>query len=133
MTGWVLYDDQCGVCSHWIPFWASTLRGIGLDIAPLQTPWVAERAGLSSEALLTDLQLLHADGHLTTGIDVYRYVMRRLWWARPLYFVSLAPVVRQLFDWGYRTFARHRRTISSTCRITPRGNDERRTRLRSGE
>jgi len=120
-VGWVLYDSQCGVCSRWIPFWASTLRRIGLDIAPLEAPWVAERTGLTLDVLLTDLRLLHVDGQFTIGADVYRYVMRRLWWAWPFYVLSIAPLGRPMFDSGYRMFATHRRQISSTCRIAPPG------------
>jgi predicted DCC family thiol-disulfide oxidoreductase YuxK len=119
-TGWVLYDGQCGICSHWVPFWAPMLRHIGLDVAALDAPWVAERTGLSPQLLLSDLRLVHADGHLTSGADVYRHVMRQLWWAWPLYLVSVATGGRQIFDWGYRTFAAHRRQISHTCRIAPR-------------
>lgn len=119
VEGWVLYDSQCGICSHWVPFWAATLRRIGLDIAPLDAQWVAERTGLTLDVLLTDLRLLHVDGHLTSGADVYRYVMRRRWWAWPFYILSIAPLGYRLFDSGYRMFAAHRRQISSTCRIAP--------------
>ncbi len=119
VAGWVLYDNACGVCSRWVPFWAPTLRRIGLDVAPLQAPWVTERTGLSPEQLLQDLQLLHADGRLTSGAAVYRYVMRRRWWAWPLYVASILPVGRQLFDWTYRTFARHRLQVSAACGIAP--------------
>ena len=24
-VGWVLYDQGCGVCARWVPFWAPTL------------------------------------------------------------------------------------------------------------
>jgi predicted DCC family thiol-disulfide oxidoreductase YuxK len=119
-AGWVLYDGQCGICSHWVPFWAPTLRRIGLDVAPLEAPWVAERTGLSPELLLTELRLVHADGRLTSGADVYRYVMRRLWWAWPIYVVSIVPAGRQIFNWGYRAFAARRRQLSSVCHIAPR-------------
>lgn len=125
VAGWVLYDGACGVCSRWVPFWAPTLRHIGLDVAPLQAAWVGERTGLSPDELVLDLRLLHVDGHLTSGADVYRYVMRRRWWARPLHLLSILPVGRQLFDWGYRTFARHRLRVSAVCRIAPPHRDAR--------
>ena len=56
--GWVLYDGGCGVCSRWVPFWAPTLNRLGLDIAPLQAPWVADRLRLGPETLTRDLRLL---------------------------------------------------------------------------
>jgi len=119
VAGWVLYDGACGICSRWVPFWAPTLRRIGLDIAPLQATRVSERTGLSHDELVQDLRLLHIDGQLTSGAAVYRYVMRRRWWAWPLYVVSILPVGRQLFDWGYRTFARHRLQVSAICGVAP--------------
>jgi predicted DCC family thiol-disulfide oxidoreductase YuxK len=47
-------------------------------------------------------------GSLVQGADVYRHVMRRIWWARPLYLLACAPGLRCLFDAGYRAFATHR-------------------------
>ena len=43
--------------------------------------------------------------------------MRRIWWARPLYLLAVAPGLRGLFDLGYRTFARHRYDVSRVCRL----------------
>jgi predicted DCC family thiol-disulfide oxidoreductase YuxK len=119
VAGWVLYDGACGVCSRWVPFWTPTLRRIGLDVAPLQATWVGERTGLTPDQLVQDLRLLHADGQLTSGAAVYRYVMRRRWWAWPLYLMSILPIGRQIFDWGYRTFARHRMQVSDVCGLAP--------------
>jgi len=34
--GWVLYDDSCGFCRRWVPFWAATLRKRGFEIAALR-------------------------------------------------------------------------------------------------
>ena len=118
-AGWVLYDGSCGICSRWVPFWASTLRHLGLDQAPLQSAWVLERAGLPLSVLLEDLRLLHAGGRLTSGADVYRFVMQRRWWAYPLYLLSVMPGGRQVFDEAYRAFARHRLQVSAACRLTP--------------
>ena len=117
--GWVLYDGSCGICSRWVPFWTSTLRHLGLDVAPLQSAWVLERTGLPLSVLLVDLRLLHADGRLTSGADVYRFVMQRRWWAYPLYLLSVMPGGRQVFDRAYRAFARHRLQVSAVCRLVP--------------
>jgi hypothetical protein len=117
--GWVLYDGACGVCARWVPFWAPTLARLGLDTAPLQAPWVAERVGLPPDALLADIRLLLRDGGQYAGADVYRYVMRRLWWAYPAYLLSVVPGLRQLFDHAYRTFAAHRLGISEACGLRP--------------
>jgi predicted DCC family thiol-disulfide oxidoreductase YuxK len=115
--GWVLYDDSCGVCRRWIPFWAGTLRRRGFDVAPLQSEWVIRRLNVRPEDLLYDLRLLLADGTEFKGADVYRYVMRRIWWAVPLYLFSVTPVLRRVFNWGYRTFADNRYHLSRVCRL----------------
>ena len=73
----------------------------------------------SQEELLFDLRLLHADGSQIRGADVHRYVMRRIWWAYPLYVLASAPLLRNIFDWGYRTFANNRYRFSGACRLEP--------------
>jgi uncharacterized protein YqjF (DUF2071 family) len=115
--GWVLYDGDCGVCGRWVPFWAPTLARIGLGTAPLQAPWVQARLDVEPAALLSDIRLLLADGTHLAGADVYRYVMRRLWWASPLYVLAAAPGLRRVFDGAYRIFADHRHRISAACRL----------------
>jgi len=118
--GWVLYDGACGFCQWWIPFWSGTLAKIGLDIAPLQTEWVRERLGLIDEAaLIEDLRLLTTDGEQVLGADVYRYALRRIWWAYGFYLLSIAPLLRDVFDWTYRTFKANRYRIFKTCRMPP--------------
>ncbi len=117
--GFVLYDDSCGFCRRWIPFWETTLRKRGFAIASLQSKWVADRLNVAQEDLLFDLRLLLADGSQVRGADVYRYVMRRIWWAYPLYVLSSAPLLRTIFDWGYRTFANNRYQFSLACRLLP--------------
>ena len=119
VRGWVLYDDSCGFCQRWVPFWESTLRRRGFAIAALQAPWVSRTLGVGAEALLSDLRLVLADGRQITGADVYRHVMRRIWWAYPFYLLSVAPLSRRIFDWGYRTFAANRYCISGACGLRP--------------
>ena len=121
--GWVLYDDSCGFCRRWIPFWANTLRKRGFAIAPLQSEWVVQALNVPDEDLLFDLRLLLADGEQVRGADVYRHVMRRIWWAYPLYLLSVAALLRLVFDWTYRTFADNRHRVSRACRLPAAGAD----------
>src|SRR3954453_18500048 len=88
LTGWVLYDGACGICSRWVPRWGPRLSRLGLAVAPLQSPWVQERTGLSRDVLVTDIRLLQNDGRIISGADVYRYLLRRTWWALPMYLLS---------------------------------------------
>jgi predicted DCC family thiol-disulfide oxidoreductase YuxK len=122
--GWVLFDAGCGICSRWVPSWEPTLNRLGLAIAPLQSSWVQERTGMTPGDLLTDIRLLRPDGSLLSGADVYRFVMRRMWWTYPLYLLSEIPGLRGLFDWGYRKFARHRMQISDSCGLPPAQSDQ---------
>jgi predicted DCC family thiol-disulfide oxidoreductase YuxK len=114
--GWVLYDGGCGVCERLARFWTPTLARLDLAVAPLQAPWVAARIDLSPEVLTADVRLLLRDGRHLAGADVYRYVMRRLWWAYPLYLLSITPGFRWIFDGFYRWFAEHRKRLAgATC------------------
>ena len=114
-VGWILYDDSCGFCRRWIPFWEGALQRRGFSIAPLQADWVRAKLQLSESELLHDLRLLLADGSQIRGADVYRYATRRIWWAWPVYLFSITPGLRKIFDWGYRTFAANRFRVSSAC------------------
>ncbi|MCZ6682646.1 MAG: DUF393 domain-containing protein [Planctomycetota bacterium] len=116
--GWILYDAACGFCQRWVPYWESTLNKRGFAIAPLQSPWVSEKLRLSPEERHQDLRLLLADGRQIQGADVYRYVMKRIWWAYALYLLSITPILRAVFDRGYRSFATHRYRISKACRLS---------------
>ena len=118
-AGYVLYDDACGFCRRWIPFFENSLRRRGFAIAPLQAEWVNEQLGVSQADLLHDLWLVLASGEQVRGADVYRYLMRRIWWAFPLYLLASAPLLRKAFDWGYRTFADNRYRFSRACGLPP--------------
>jgi predicted DCC family thiol-disulfide oxidoreductase YuxK len=123
--GWILYDDSCGFCRRWVPFWENTLRKRGFGIAPLQADWVVQRLHLSEDDLLQDLRLLLADGNQIQGADVYRYAMKRIWWAYPIYLFSIIPLCRKIFDWSYKTFALHRYSVSRVCRLPGKSSENR--------
>jgi predicted DCC family thiol-disulfide oxidoreductase YuxK len=116
-VGWILYDDSCGLCRRWVPFWEKTLRKRGFEIATLQTDWVRQKLRLNDKDLLQDLRLLLWSGEQIRGAEAYRYAMKRIWWAYPLYLVSIAPIGRNVFDWSYRKFATHRHQISRACKL----------------
>lgn len=117
IQGWLLYDGSCGFCSRWVPFWKDTLKKRGFEIAPLQSAWVSEKLKIPENELAADLRLLLASGEQLRGAEVYRYLMKRIWWATPLYLLSILPVLRTLFDAGYRAFADNRYWISRTCHL----------------
>jgi predicted DCC family thiol-disulfide oxidoreductase YuxK len=77
-VGWILYDDSCGFCRRWVPFWEKMLQKRGFEIAPLQTGWVRQKLQLNENDLLQDLRLLLANGKQIRGADTYRYAMKRI-------------------------------------------------------
>ncbi len=119
-AGWILYDDSCGFCRNWVPWWAGTLQKRGFAVAPLQSDWVRAKLTLSEVELISDLRLLLPDGRQISGANVYRHVMQRIWWAWPFYLLSVAPILHVVFDWGYRTFAINRFLVSRACRLPGR-------------
>ena len=114
-AGWVLYDDSCGFCRQWVPYWSGTLSKRGFSIAPLQSAWVQERLNAPGDELLDDLRLLLPEGRQVRGAAAYRYVMRRIWWAYPLYVLSVTPLLSLVFDKAYRSFAVNRHRFSRAC------------------
>jgi predicted DCC family thiol-disulfide oxidoreductase YuxK len=116
-VGWILYDDSCGICRRWIPFLENALRKRGFEIAPLQADWVRQKLLLNEKDLLQDLRLLLASGKQIQGADTYRFAMKRIWWAYPIYLFSVAPFGKNIFDLSYRKFAAHRYQISRVCKI----------------
>ena len=114
---------SCGFCSRWVPFWQNTLRKRGFLIAPLQADWVAEKFNLSENEVTSDFRLLLAHGEKLAGAEVYRYLMRRIWWATPLYFLSTLPILRDLFNAGYRAVADNRYWISRRCHLPARRDE----------
>jgi predicted DCC family thiol-disulfide oxidoreductase YuxK len=120
-NAWVLYDGACGFCRRWVPFWKNTLARRGIGIATLQEPWVGERLeakGVAMENLLDDLRILvDATDELIEGADAYRWAFRRIWWAMPLWLLSVTPGLRRLFDRSYGAFAENRYRVSRACRF----------------
>lgn len=88
----------------------------GFEIDPLQADWVKQKLQLNENDLLQDLRLLLASGKQVQGADAYRYAMKRIWWAHPVYLFSVAPFGRNILDWSYRKFAAHRYRISRACK-----------------
>ena len=119
--GTILYDGECGFCSRWVQFWAPALRRQGSPVAALQEHWVAERLGMDTNQLLTDVRLLTPEGDLISGANVYLHVARRIWWMMPLWAVFSLPGMNQLLHIGYRWFARNRYCVSGACRLNVQG------------
>ena len=115
VRGWVLYDGHCGFCSRWLTFWKPTLERHGFAPAALEEPWVAEKVQMPYDELVRDIRLLTTEGELISGANVYLFVARRIWWARPLYALFSLPGFNWMIHTGYRWFARNRHYVSHAC------------------
>jgi predicted DCC family thiol-disulfide oxidoreductase YuxK len=115
--GCVYYDGNCAFCSDWVGYWQKTLAKRSFCVAPLQAEGSHAKLKLSDAELLNDLRLLTEKGEVISGADVYLHVMRRIWWAWPLYLIFSMPGFNYLLHRGYRTFANNRYCISGACRV----------------
>ncbi len=114
-SGWVLYDDLCGFCRRWVPMFKKSLAKRRIGVLPSRTEWVGRALGLEPGQTPGDICLLLRDGQTHMGPQAYRYAMRRIWWAYPIYLLSVIPIGRWCFDQGYKTFARNRYRFSKAC------------------
>lgn len=113
--GWVLFDDDCGICRRLVPFWQKTFTRLNLKTIPLQTPWVKEALQISDSELLVDFRLLLQNGLVIENADVYRYVLKHVWWGKPLYPFTKVPGLAWFFDRAYLSFANNRYKIAKVC------------------
>ncbi len=113
--GWILYDNDCGICSRMVPFWQKTFTSLNLSVIPLQTPWVKAALQISDAELLTHFRLILQNGTVLEDADVYRYVLRRKWWGKPFYFFTVLPALKWFFDQAYLSFANNRYKIAKVC------------------
>ena len=114
-SGWILYDDSCGLCRRLAQYWQKRLLKHGLAMVPLQAPWVTLKTGLSQWALKKELHLLLDNGDIIKGADTYRYALRYLPWAKPVHLFANAPLGGQIFNWTCRKLADNRHRFSRTC------------------
>ena len=94
------------------------LRKYGFEVAPLQSSWV--KRALGETYTLEDIRLILPNGTQKRGPDVYRHLLRQIWWLRLVYWMSVLPGVHIIFDGTYYALVRHRHRFSQTCRVSPR-------------
>lgn len=101
------------------------LRRSGSEVLiwpPCKTRGCEKKIGLTEEYLIEDLTRLLRDGRLIRGPDVYRYIIRCIWWAYPLYVLVSVPVLRSLFNSDYHTLAQNRYRFSVACGLQRRNS-----------
>lgn len=113
--GWVFYDGQCSLCIDLADRFGRSLARRGFGLAPLQTPWVRNRLGLTPRSDLTDMKVLTRDGEVLGGADGAIHLARYLWWAWPLYALARLPGMRRMLRLGYRWIAERRHCLGGAC------------------
>jgi len=120
-AGWVFYDGECAFCVGWVQRVERPLARHGFALIPLQTPWVRESLSLDKTALLKEMRLKLADGHVLGGADAAVAAARYIWWLWPLWLIAQIPGTRPLLRKGYGIIAANRHCRSGACRV-PRRN-----------
>jgi predicted DCC family thiol-disulfide oxidoreductase YuxK len=122
----VLYDADCGICTHSARRLRRLDRGRRLDLVPLEAA-----AGLPDApplAVLRDaLHVRDASGRWASGGAALVRIGRELPVLRPAALVAGLPGVRRLVEPAYRVVARNRHRISrwlglTACRVDRAGS-----------
>jgi predicted DCC family thiol-disulfide oxidoreductase YuxK len=116
----MLYDRDCGVCTHVARVLARLDSRGRLQLVSLQA---AERPDLPPRAeLLALLHVVDASGHYSVGGAAIVEIARRIPLLWPISVTAKLPLAMALLDLFARTVANHRRGISrllglQTCQV----------------
>jgi predicted DCC family thiol-disulfide oxidoreductase YuxK len=122
----VLYDADCGICTHTARLLRRLDRRARLDLRPLEVGAELPDAP-SLDALRDVLHVRDASGRWTAGGAALVGIGRALPLLRPIAVAASLPGFRRLVEPGYRLVARNRHRISrwlglTACRVDgPRG------------
>jgi predicted DCC family thiol-disulfide oxidoreductase YuxK len=112
---WALYDGECPICIELARWGRGPLKRRGVEFAHLQTPWVVDRLGISKDDPLRELIVIPNSGAPLGGVDAIVYLIRRIWWAWPLWIAAKLPLINRLLWAGYRWIAARRHCLTGTC------------------
>jgi hypothetical protein len=70
---------------------------------------------LAAGEIPDEMKLRTRDGRILSGFDAILYLMRRIWWAIPLWAIARLPIVSTLLRRAYRSITRNRQGISRAC------------------
>jgi hypothetical protein len=118
--GWFFYYGRFPKCRIGAERFYRILHARGFGLAPLQTPWVHERLGLTS---LDEMKVLTHTNQVLGGADALIYLAGQVWWAWPLSILCRLPGMRALIWDLYRWIARNRYCLGGTCQIHSASNE----------
>ena len=119
-AGCLFYDGECPLCRDAARRAAGILNRHGIDLRPLQSPGAREMLGLRQAELLRETRLLLADGRSFGGADAVLEIARRIWWASPLWLLSLVPGAKSILRSLYRVIAANRHCVDGVCKLPVR-------------
>jgi predicted DCC family thiol-disulfide oxidoreductase YuxK len=114
-NGWVCFDAHWTLCVALARRFEPLLRRHRFELVPLQTPWVKRRLDEDASELLSEMRLLTVQGLIHGGADALVEIARHIWWAKPVYWLSLVPLARSALATGYRWVARNRTCFGGSC------------------
>jgi predicted DCC family thiol-disulfide oxidoreductase YuxK len=117
LAGSVFYDGECSICLSGARRFGPSLARRRIDLVPLQSPGACETLGIREEERLTEMRLRLVDGTVFGGASAIVEIARRIWWAWPLWALSLVPGAMRLMRAVYGWFARHRGCANGVCRL----------------
>lgn len=115
--GTIFFDASCGMCSIAARRMQWLIGGRGFAFLPLQTPGVAEELHLGPNDADWEIKLMMPNHEVLGGADALLAIARQIWWAYPIWLISLIPGVMPLMRFFYRMVARNRRRISQVCHL----------------
>ncbi|HUM07069.1 MAG TPA: DCC1-like thiol-disulfide oxidoreductase family protein [Terriglobales bacterium] len=110
--GWLFFDAECALCRRIARWLARPMHRRGMALAPLQDPRVGALLGLTRAELLREIRYVTTDGTQTAGADAVLAVLREIWWAQPIVWMSALPGALPSMRAAYRWISRHSRCPS---------------------
>jgi predicted DCC family thiol-disulfide oxidoreductase YuxK len=113
--GWVFYDGRCLFCLSVMGRLRGLLHRHGFELAPLQTPWVSSQLDVSPEGPFNEMLVMLPGGKVFGGADGILQIVRRIWWAWPVFALAQIPGAIILLRAIYRRVAANRHCLMKGC------------------
>jgi predicted DCC family thiol-disulfide oxidoreductase YuxK len=111
----VFFDGECPLCRREISWLRRLDRRRCLRFSDIAAPgFSAGELGLSHGDLMDEIHGRFPDGRIIRGAEVFRQLYAAVGLG-PLVVLTRLPIARQLFDAGYRLFARNRLKLTGRC------------------
>jgi predicted DCC family thiol-disulfide oxidoreductase YuxK len=108
--GIVCYDAQCSLCTGFINRWRTRLLKAGFRLAPLQSPSIQKRLGISE--VPDEMKLIAWDGKIIGGASAIIAIAESLGAPYVMTASARSPMVLPTLNKMYEYVARNR-----TCRV----------------